>query len=280
MSASLIGGIGGLGVPHDFKDDIESSIYVVLWMTLMYSECSNPTQVPSFLEGVLDPQPHHRVGGFGKADFLKGRTFMDEVQFPGRPALHRLIRDMATLFAARYENPPNETERKQYDALVKKVESDETLLYGHHVYEHDNRQRKLKDHNAALLLFDTALGDHNRWPADDGAIKQDISKKTPSAEKVIKSSWCTTLFLAEINYDHDNEVVMCDGEESEDEDFDLIDTDMSMETIDERGTDTSSERTKSDQMTIDGGSPALRPSVLPSQGSIVQLPQSPDWMHT
>jgi len=220
------------------------------------------------------------VGGFGKADFLKGRTFMDEVQFPGRPALHRLIRDMATLFAARYENPPNETERKQYDALVKKVESDETLLYGHHVYEHDNRQRKLKDHNAALLLFDTALGDHNRWPADDGAIKQDISKKTPSAEKVIKSSWCMTLFLAEINYDHDNEVVMCDGEESEDEDFDLIDTDMSMETIDERGTDTSSERTKSDQMTIDGGSPALRPSVLPSQGSIVQLPQSPDWMHT
>jgi hypothetical protein len=130
-------------------------------MTLMYLECSNPTQVPSFLEGVLDPQPHHRVGGFGKADFLEGRTFMDEVQFPGWSALHQLICDMATLFATRYENPPNETERKQYDALVKKVESDETLLYGHHVYEHDNQQWKLKDHNATLLLFDTALGDHN-----------------------------------------------------------------------------------------------------------------------
>ena len=79
MSARLIGQMNG---SHDLRDDLESSLYILLWMALMFSKCSNPGQVPLFLSRVLDPQPHGSIGGYGKADFLKGKTFLAQVKFP------------------------------------------------------------------------------------------------------------------------------------------------------------------------------------------------------
>jgi hypothetical protein len=55
---------------HDLHDDLESSIYVLLWTALMFLECSDKSQVPSFMEHVIDPQPHGNIGGFRKVDFL------------------------------------------------------------------------------------------------------------------------------------------------------------------------------------------------------------------
>jgi hypothetical protein len=37
----------------------------------MFLECSDKSQVPSFMEHVIDPQPHGNIGGFGKVDFLQ-----------------------------------------------------------------------------------------------------------------------------------------------------------------------------------------------------------------
>ena len=68
-------------------------------MILMYSETSNRDWVPTFLSGVLDPQPHRETGGFNKADFLKARTFLQQVNFPGQHALHHLINQLGDLFA-------------------------------------------------------------------------------------------------------------------------------------------------------------------------------------
>ena len=79
MSARLIGNMEG---PHVLADDLESLIYILLWMALMYSECSDITQVPSFMEHVIDPQPHHNTGGYGKTDILQARTFFKMVKFP------------------------------------------------------------------------------------------------------------------------------------------------------------------------------------------------------
>ena len=42
---------------HNFKDDLESSVYVLLWVALMYSEPSERDLVAAFLMNVLDPQP-------------------------------------------------------------------------------------------------------------------------------------------------------------------------------------------------------------------------------
>jgi hypothetical protein len=64
------------GVQHDFRDDLESSLYVLLWVVLMYSEVSDRDQVPLFLASVLDPQSYNNKGSFAKEDFLKGQSFL------------------------------------------------------------------------------------------------------------------------------------------------------------------------------------------------------------
>ena len=76
MSANLIAQMNGKHTTHTLQDDLESSIYVLMWMTLMYSETSDKSQVPSFLSGVLDPKPYGLTCGFSKADFLKAWTFL------------------------------------------------------------------------------------------------------------------------------------------------------------------------------------------------------------
>src|ERR1700720_4243143 len=82
--------VGLMTEQHDLRDDLESSLYILLWLTL---ECSNSKQVPLFLAGVLDPQPHapkspdRKTSGLAKPGFVKGRTFITEVTFPSHPAL-------------------------------------------------------------------------------------------------------------------------------------------------------------------------------------------------
>ena len=123
LSANLIGAFGGPGISHDFKDNIESSIYVLLWMTLMYLKCSDPKQVPSFLECILDPQPHHTVGGFSKADFLIRKTFL-----VGLPSTSSSMTWQGYLRVTMKRHQIHMVAQKQYDMLVKKLGSDETLL--------------------------------------------------------------------------------------------------------------------------------------------------------
>jgi hypothetical protein len=77
---------------HDFKDDLKSSIYVLLWVMLMYSMCFNAAQVVPFMDGVLDPQAYLKgSGGFAKLDFLCGQLFLTSVKFPGRPKFDTLL---------------------------------------------------------------------------------------------------------------------------------------------------------------------------------------------
>lgn len=108
MSARMIGNMTG---PHNYQDNLKSSIYVLMWVVLMYSKCSNQTQVLKFLRDILDPQPIGSTGSYCKADFLKGRTFLQEVEFLHCPALHKLISELAYLFAVCYEAPPTDNQR-------------------------------------------------------------------------------------------------------------------------------------------------------------------------
>lgn len=80
---------------HNSRDDLELSIYVLLWVTLMYLTCSNVSQVTLFMKGVLNPQYHENRGGLNKADFLQGRTFLEAVDFPNQHNPHNLIDQLA-----------------------------------------------------------------------------------------------------------------------------------------------------------------------------------------
>src|SRR5258708_36045341 len=66
---------------HDSRDDLGPSIYVLLWVTVVYSETSFRDQVAAFLASLLDPQPCGTMGGYDKVNFLQGKTFLKKSPF-------------------------------------------------------------------------------------------------------------------------------------------------------------------------------------------------------
>ena len=187
------------GVQHDFRDDLELSIYVLLWMTLMYSEVSDKDQVPVFLATVSDIQPYNHSGGFTRSDFLKGRTFLQEVKFPDRPALHKLINNLAILFASRYMVVPTPEQRNISDRLwvVAENSHDPAIYEQDYCKTYDALVAKLNNHTATIEYFESALKDHSKWPSNDLPVKQ-VFHPEPSSEPVRKTGWSTTLYVEEI----------------------------------------------------------------------------------
>ena len=76
--------------PHTFVDDLESIFYVILWHVLMYSPNSmTPEVCMSFMQQVLDPVQYTGTGGSAKADFLQGRSALQDLKLenPNQPEL-------------------------------------------------------------------------------------------------------------------------------------------------------------------------------------------------
>jgi hypothetical protein len=99
-------------------DDLESSIYVLLWMALTFLECFDRTQVPSFMEHVIDPQPQGNTSGFKKVDFLQARAFLKAVKFPHWPAIDNPIDQLAIMFSVRYETKPDDCKKTHAKKLL------------------------------------------------------------------------------------------------------------------------------------------------------------------
>ena len=198
MSARLI---YDSGVLHDFRDDLESSLYVVLWTTLIYSEVSNKSQVMPFVNSVLNPQSYENSGGTTKEDFLKAQSFLVHVHFPNRPALHQLIRNLADLFRFCYEPEPTEAQREESNQLQLASHKFQNAYVqnayeAHYCTRYDQSMLKLKDHAAAIQLFETALRYRSEWPNNDASVKQIFESKSPT-ELVRKTNWRSTTHCAE-----------------------------------------------------------------------------------
>jgi len=207
MSGKLVAGSGG---GHTFQDDLESTIYVLLWLILLYSETSDRDQVPPFLSGVLDPQPRKTSGGHSKADFLQGRTFLKNIRFPGRSALHCLIDELACLFAVRYTDEPSQAEI--YAAETLKVAVKENPARFTSVYEATNyfsyhKRMGALNHQYTIARFEEALGKTTEWPENDNAVKQQFQMGTSFNHNLVtKTEWDTTLFVQKTDT-HDDMMV-------------------------------------------------------------------------
>ena len=100
MSASLVGG----NKTQDYRDDLESSLYTLLWVTVMYIKCPEPDRVSSLLNNIFEPHPTGAKVTDAKEDFLKGHSFLKKPRFPDRPVLLKLLIKLAKLFATQYAN--------------------------------------------------------------------------------------------------------------------------------------------------------------------------------
>jgi hypothetical protein len=176
---------------HDFKDDLESSIYVLLWVMLMYSTCSNAAQVVPFMDGVLDPQAHLKgSGGFAKSDFLCGQSFLTSVKFPGRPKFDTLLSVLAFLFSSWYpRSPPSANEDDPMSSL-------QLQAYIEHESTRATAEKSLT-HEMTIGAFDKALKDRAQWPAADHAVQQRLNLHSREVTTVA-SHWNTTGFLQQM----------------------------------------------------------------------------------
>ena len=71
------------------------------------------------------------------------------------------------------------------------------MLKRHHVFEYETWINALWDFSAMIKLFQDALKDPTKWPSNDVAVLQKFGERPPS-HLVVKSGWCTGLYLQSV----------------------------------------------------------------------------------
>lgn len=199
---------------HTFVDDLESTVYILMWMTLAYSSINEPTQAKLFLSNTLDPQPVQGQGGLAKSDFLKGRSFLNQYSFPGRGALHNLVDKLADMLSIRYTTLTDK-DKEISERLKKMAEDQPDSIDAQRAYEDSPveeakiKRAQLHSHDAAIVLFDTALEDPSMWPSNDAAEKQNFAHSKLDAEIREKTDFDPSLtvgvIMGETNHDTDSD---------------------------------------------------------------------------
>ena len=190
---------------HDFTDDLESTIYILLWVALMYSECSDRGRGAGSLITILDPEPDTNRTYVLKSQFLTAAALSGEYlqgfNFPGRPCLDTLLNRLTKLFARRYLPDPS-AEQRATQATIKKLmlgnDPDLKKVYDEHpATVHDQEVEHLKNHDETIRFFEEALANCDSWPVDDKAVYQNIPDhplQSLGPQRARKTNLSTTLF--------------------------------------------------------------------------------------
>jgi hypothetical protein len=163
-------------------------------MTMMFLKVIPKKKVSPFLTIILDPQHYNDEGGTGKADFLKGKTLLPLINFPGCPTLFNLINDLCDLFQFHYETPPTEAQVAYYQQLST-VPAFHNVDEAHYCAKYYPLMGKLWDHAGTIELFETALNNHSGWPNVEDPFKEQFFKIKGQTELVIKSAWSTSYVM-------------------------------------------------------------------------------------
>ncbi|KAG1788509.1 hypothetical protein EV424DRAFT_1550633 [Suillus variegatus] len=168
---------------HDVEDDIESSLYVVLWIALMYTMTHLTIPARTLLvKDVFEVDELEGVGSSTKSGFLTSRMHFSKDVFVNRKPLDRLIVALAELFALRYTLVTQE-QQDVYDQMTEWMErlspdaNEITLLTNimktNPVHKMKEHMEILKSHDKILAVYDFHLG-LDGWP-QDLPVPQDIA---------------------------------------------------------------------------------------------------------
>ncbi|KAG2088560.1 uncharacterized protein F5147DRAFT_658678 [Suillus discolor] len=153
---------------HDVEDDLESSLYVVLWIALMYTETHLTPPVRSLLvKDVFEVNELEGVGSTSKSAFLNSRIQFSKDVFVDRKPLDSLVLALAELFAIRYTLVARE-EQKAYVTLCEYIEglspdaaelaSLINLSKAHPCYRLKMNMEALRSHEKIIEVYDLHLG--------------------------------------------------------------------------------------------------------------------------
>ncbi|KAI6001390.1 hypothetical protein EDD15DRAFT_2193014 [Pisolithus albus] len=172
MSAALL---EKPGHSHVFEDDVESFVHVLGWTALSY--LPSPMDRYSRMDLVSYLYDHSwktssgEKGGLVKALHLEVGDYPPEEFTLTEPSpILELIRDIASPFRARYNDPPTEAQLRRFEdfkALVSNGQLDEESLNDQLVHRYQLGIHRLSSSEWFLGTIQDAL-QRPGWPAKDG----------------------------------------------------------------------------------------------------------------
>ncbi|KAG1869752.1 hypothetical protein C8R48DRAFT_771141 [Suillus tomentosus] len=167
MSACLV---ADMNTPHNFQDDMESTLYVILWIMFIFTGS----------------------GGSGKANFLQLKSSITSTTplFKGRPALDALVQQLQKTFSARYIPSMKEAEENVrlaklhlHDPIVKMALQDNLVAIKLDGLE------AMKSHEGVINIFNTHLDREEGWLDADSPDPQRILVEDHKEFYMSKTNW-------------------------------------------------------------------------------------------
>ncbi|KAG1823059.1 hypothetical protein EV424DRAFT_1538710 [Suillus variegatus] len=197
MSAHLVKNSRAI---HAVEDDLESSLYVILWTALMYKESyMDVVDRTQFIMQVFDADPLVGSGGSAKSNWLVARTYFPHDIFVGCKPLDNIVLELAQFFSHRYSVIPLEEQETLVqlrlslkDALdevgpvrmpahQKMIDAVQSFMQESPAYKKEMGMRILHLHDSVINIYDKHLGSSN-WPDKDAAVPQKLLLADKSKE--------------------------------------------------------------------------------------------------
>jgi hypothetical protein len=173
---------------HRVEDDLESSLYVLLWTGLKYSDTyMNTIDRTLLLMQVFD-------GGSSKESWLATRTNLPEDVFVGRKSLDDLIIDLCEFFSHRYTNITDKERRAlanlRATLAIHTVDGPvsaaiQEFIFESLAYKQEMGMKIIGSHDALIDLYNKHLQVPG-WP-EDPAVEQETIPCRPAGRLITKS---------------------------------------------------------------------------------------------
>ena len=183
MSANLV---EDASAAHMFQDDLESSLWLLLWTTIMFTQLLLSIERRSkFMRETFE------LGGQQKRSVLLSQTILDRDTycddfpndpqpplFPNQCSLYLLLRDLVDLFHNCYWRP-EPADWRTLATVEKFVAAQGDIMQDIRenlpAYRYQQFQKRLQDHRYMIKCFARHL-QGNDWPQGDKAVKQELTQ--------------------------------------------------------------------------------------------------------
>ena len=208
MSAHLVKNIHAI---HGVEDDLESSLYVVLWTALMFKESyMSSVDRTQFIMQVFDADPLVGSGGSAKSNWLVARTdFLRDLFVDCKP-LDDVVLELTQFFAHRYSVVPPEAQETLVQlqlslaeimdgvgpaptAVQRKImNAAQNILLESVAYQKEMGMKKLQSHEAVIDIYNKHL-ESPGWPDQDAAVLRKLHPiDKPNRRRMYTKSLCAS----------------------------------------------------------------------------------------
>lgn len=182
-------------IDQTFIHDIESTFFVLLWMSILYIKSNwDRNRRSSFVSSIFHPRLFGSSGGSTKIMFMCSEQ-PDILDLHNNTPLTQLLRDLKELLAIRHKKRPEKAphghrldikdmiqqalHRQETESASTPVGTDASPRdeeeFQARVADYETRMAALKNHDIVIFAITRAIEDkHTLWPAIEPAEKQDF----------------------------------------------------------------------------------------------------------